>query len=95
VLTYGATFLTMPSPSAAVAKKVAAATEAEPETMQVRTPSPTGAPRAAIMGKVKKFERRTKPRPEPREVKPGNFGQDQRVACLPRYDSSGAQTSAC
>jgi hypothetical protein len=35
------------------------------------------------------------PRAAPRELKSVQAGQGQRVACLPRYDSSGAQTSWC
>jgi hypothetical protein len=100
VLTHDATSLTMPSEPAAVAKRVAAATEAKPDTTgrsvhesEIRSTSLTFASRAAIMRNTKNIERRTsKPRPE---VKPGISAQEQRVACLPRYDSSGAQTGAC
>jgi hypothetical protein len=102
VLSYGATSLTTPSQSTAVAKR---ATEAELQTTghsmhepEGRRPPLTAVPRTADnrMNEGRKFERRiTKPRPEPREMRPGVSGQEKRVACLPRYDSSGAQTSAC
>jgi hypothetical protein len=105
VLSYGATSLTMPSQSAPIAKRVAAATEAEPETTghsmrepEGRRPPLTAAPPTAVnrLNEGRKSERRTtKPSPEPREAKPGVSAQEKRVACLPRYDSSGAQTSVC
>jgi hypothetical protein len=101
VLTYGATSLTMQSDPAAVAKRITAETEGGLETTgrsvpesKARSPSVI-APRVATMNKPTNLERRTtKLRPQLREVKPA-VSQERRVACIARYDSSGAQTGAC
>jgi len=95
VLAYGPTALPPPSQSVHIEAATAAATlpMLEPGTTgqsisepQVITP-PTPLP-------AKKSERpRTVIRAAPRELK--SVQAQARVACLPRYDSSGAQTSGC
>ena len=93
VLTYSTTPLTTLSPSPPATR---AATAAALPTSESEATGATVEPEVRVRPSPRSKGRTARAsRPDPREAKWSRSGQAQRVACLPRYDSSGAQTSGC